>query len=363
MMKSSDECVISKKIDSENFSDRQISYSIYIIRCIAILSVIAAHVNIVDNSNCLSTLITHIWGVLSCFGVPAFLITGGYYYHRDKNDSKIYWQKKLHSVIIPWVIASFVTYSVFSFLRQSLSVVDYFKWFIGSGTFHYYMTIYVVMLVIFKFIRRTPYLVALIILMFGSLFLEQLHFYGNYGGFGMTKYLNPLNWVGYFAFGILIKKYGLEKKVKNWVIVVSFVALLFLSLIECRLNELSYFSLFNPLTQTFLLISIYGLIKYLFNIKFIRCEDGGGIMLFVAQNSLVIYLYHMQIVQFILNRLPKFGWTQLIKPVLGLVIMTLLVYVACFILKRFSYGSNIMKCVGLKYSVPGKNYEHKNRLL
>ena len=71
----------------------------------------------------------------------------------------------------------------------------------------------------------------------------------------------------------------------------------------------------------------------------------------------------MQIVQPILNRLPRIWLTQFIRPVLGLVIMTLLVYVACFILKRFFYGSNIMKCVGLKYSVPGKNYEHKDRLL
>lgn len=349
-------------IDGGGLSDREISQSVYIIRFIAILSVIAAHVNIVDNSNYLSCLITHIWAVLSCFGVPAFLITGGYYYHREKNDSRIFWKKKLHSVIIPWVIASLVTYTVAAFLRHSLSVVDYFKWFIGSGTFHYYMTIYVVMLVIFKFIRKTPYLVALIIIMFGSLFLEQSHIYGNYGGFGMTKYLNPLNWTGYFALGILIKKYNLEKKVNNWVVGVSFVALLFLSLIECRLNELSYFSLFNPLTQTFLLIFIFGLIKCLFKTKFRFGKKGGGIMLFVAQNSLIIYLYHIQIVQSILNRLPKIWLTQLIRPVLGLVIMTLLVYVASFILKRFSFGSNIMKCVGLKYSVPGKNYEHKDCL-
>ena len=71
----------------------------------------------------------------------------------------------------------------------------------------------------------------------------------------------------------------------------------------------------------------------------------------------------MQIVQPILNRLPRIWLTQLIKPILGLVIMALLVYVASFILKRFSYGSNIMNSVGLKYSVLGKNYEYKNRLL
>ena len=277
-------------IDSGGLSDREISQSVYIIRFIAILSVIAAHVNIVDNSNCLSNLITRIWGILSCFGVPAFLITGGYYYHREKNDSKIFWQKKLHSVIIPWVIASLVTYAVAAFLRHSLSVVDYFKWFIGSGTFHYYMTIYVVMLVIFKFIRKTPYLVALIIIMFGSLFLEQSQIYGNYGGFGMTKYLNPLNWIGYFAFGILIKKYSLEKKVNNWTIGVSFVALLFLSLIECRLNELSYFSLFNPLTQMFLLIFVFGFIKYLFEMKFIRNEEEGGGYYVVCSSKFVGYL-------------------------------------------------------------------------
>ena len=396
MMTSSDFCFLSKKLDSGEFSDKQISQTVYIIRCVAVLSVIAAHFNIVDNSNYLSSVITHVWRVFSSFGVPTFLIIGGYYYHRGKKDGKIFWQKKLHSVIIPWVIASFITWnlnllfahvwavffiigascifnncwlflsqnknddkifrkkklysvivllvmaffitgSIFTIFKNSVSYIGYMKLFIGYGTLYYYMVIYISFLVVFKFIQKTSFLVALVIVMFVSLLGESLYFYGDYGGFYMMKYLNPLNWVGYFAFGILIKKYSLEKKVNNRVICVSSFAWLFLSLVECYLNELSYFSFFNPLVQTFFLFFVYGLVKCLLKTKF-KQNLSWNTMLFVGQNSLIIYLYHNQILQIILNRLPKIWITQLINPFLGLVIMFLLVYVASYFLKPFSWG-------------------------
>ena len=285
MMTSPDVRAMPKKLDSDDFSDRRISQSIYVIRCIAILAVIAAHVNIVDNSNRLSGLITHVWAVFSQFGVSAFLIIGGYYYHRDKDDSKIFWQKKLHSVIIPWVIASFVTYFGTVICGQSLSAVGYFKWFIGLGSIHYYMTIYLIMLVVFKFVIKTPYLLALIVIMFGSLFLEQIHFWGDYGGFGMTKYHNLLNWIGYFAFGVLIKRYRMEKKVNNWGVGVSLVAVLFLFFIKCYLNKPTCFDVFNPLLQMSFLILTYGLINKIFKMKFLRrqnFERGGGLCCLLA---------------------------------------------------------------------------------
>ena len=347
MMTLSDTYTMPGKLDSGDLSDRQISQLVYVIRCIAILAVVAAHVNIMDNSNYLSSLITHVWAVFAQFGVPAFFIIGGYYYHRDENDSKIFWQKKLHSVIIPWVIASIVTYFGAVVCGDPLTVVGYFKWFIGLGSIHYYMTIYLSMLVIFKFVRKTPYLLTLIVIMFGSLFLEQVHFWGDYGGFGMTKYLNIFNWAGYFAFGVLIKKYRMEKKVNNWVMIASFVAFLFFIVVRYHLNKLSYFTLLTPFTQVSFLILIYGLIKDVLKLKFMQRR----IVAFVGCNSLIIYLYHIQIVPFLLNRLPRFWLTQLIKPFLGLIIMVLLVYVASAFLQRYSWGCNIMKCVGLKNPV------------
>lgn len=144
-----------------NLADSQISITIYAIRCIAILSVITAHLNVIDNSDLLSSIITHIWAIIARFGVPCFLITGGYYYHREKNDTISFWRKKIFSVLIPWIIASFFTYTMHSVLHKSWSIIGYLKWFIGSNSLYYYMTVYVIMLVLFKFVTKTPHLVMM----------------------------------------------------------------------------------------------------------------------------------------------------------------------------------------------------------
>lgn len=173
---------------------------------------ITAHLNFIDNSNLLSSIITHIWAIIARFGVPCFLITGGYYYHREQKDTISFWRKKFFSVLLPWIIASFVTYTISSVFHKSESIIGYLKWFIGSNSLYYYMTVYVIMLILFKFVTKTPHLIIMIFLTFGSLVLEQMKIYNDYGHTFMTRYLNPLNWVGFFAFGILIRRFGLEKK-------------------------------------------------------------------------------------------------------------------------------------------------------
>lgn len=331
------------QIQNKHFSDEQISQSLYVIRCIAVLAVITAHVNNIDDSNLLSNIITHIWAIIARFGVPAFLISGGYYYHREKKDSKRFWKKKLFSVIIPWFFSSIITYGVSAVLCRSASLIAYLKWFIGFNTFLYYMTVYLFMLVIFKFVNKTPFLIALIILTFGSLLLEQINGYNDYNNLMMTAYLNPFNWVGYFSFGILIKRFNLEQKIGKGIVLISIIIFLLFFSIEWYYDEMTYFSIFNPITQTALLIILFAVINRIsIKLNFPR------ILLFTGCNSLVIYLYHLQIVQFLLKYLPNMWFFQLIKPVIGLLIMVIIVFVGCLVLKRFPNGRNIMKYLGLK---------------
>lgn len=306
---------------------------------------ITAHLNVIDNSDLLSSIITHIWAIIARFGVPCFLITGGYYYHREKNDTISFWRKKIFSVLIPWIIASFFTYTMHSVLHKSWSIIGYLKWFVGSNSLYYYMTVYVIMLVLFKFVTKTPHLVMMIFLTFGSLVLEQMKIYNDYGHTLITSYLNPLNWVGFFAFGILIRRFGFEKKVDKPILIISFTVLLGFAAIELYLDQLSYFSIFNPITQTALLIILFGLFNR------IQIKDNSiykKIILFIGTNSLIIYLYHIQIVQFSLNRLLNAWFIYLIRPFLGLFIMVVLIYVGYTVLKLVPFGKNIMKYIGLK---------------
>lgn len=71
-------------------------------------------------------------------------------------------------------------------------------------------------------------------------------------------------------------------------------------------------------------------------------------ILFIGINTLIIYLYHIQIVQFSLNQLPNVWFIYLIRPFLGLFIMVVLIYVGYTVLKILPFGKNIMKYIGLQ---------------
>ncbi|SFB66317.1 acyltransferase family protein [Ruminococcus albus] len=329
-------------------SDEKISCTVYIIRVFAILSVIAAHVNVVDNSNIISSIITHIWAILSCFGVPAFLITGGYYYHRKKNDSKIFWKKKVFGFIIPWIIASIITYFIHIFLGEhDGSLFDYFLWFIGSKTFFYYMTIYIFMLLLFKIINNnTLILIVCILVSIISLMFEQFFFKEDYGDLILTCYLNPLNWVGYFSFGIIVRNFNLEQKVTNRIFIISTCVFVVSFCIQSFFNQLSYFNILNPITQTALLVILFRVLTQHSS----ENKKMNKLLIFVSSNTLIIYFYHIQIVQFLLIRLRKNCLFKLFNPILGLIIMIAILYIAYFLAGRIPYGKVFMRYIGLKES-------------
>jgi peptidoglycan/LPS O-acetylase OafA/YrhL len=118
------------------------------------------------------------------------------------------------------------------------------------------------------------------------------------------------------------------------------VWLLFMS-IECVLDKKTYFSVFNPITQTALLTAIFGILYHnrWNDLKIIR---------YIGLNSLIIYLYHISIVQPIAKRLLDAWFVYLVKPIFCLFIMVVIMYVGTFILKKVPYGKKIMDYVGLR---------------
>lgn len=123
------------------------------------------------------------------------------------------------------------------------------------------------------------------------------------------------------------------------------MVLISFSAIEFYLDELTYFSIFNPITQMALLIILFGVFN---KIQFKDNSIHKKFILFIGINTLIIYLYHIQIVQFSLNQLPNVWFIYLIRPFLGLFIMVVLIYVGYTVLKILPFGKNIMKYIGLQ---------------
>ena len=63
-----------------------------ILKCIAILSVISAHVIQYSEVNLIAKIASIFWGKFSCIGVVIFFIIGGFLYSRNDGDDAIFWK-------------------------------------------------------------------------------------------------------------------------------------------------------------------------------------------------------------------------------------------------------------------------------
>ncbi|MCC8015626.1 MAG: acyltransferase [Eubacterium sp.] len=323
------------KRESENFD---------IIRVIAILSVIAAHTNEYVETPVLREVITFFWSSFGTVGVPAFLILGGFFYHREQGDTRRFWTNKAKNVIFPWILCSTLMFFLYGIVKgNSMTFAEYMKYILGCGTWFYYMTIYVVCLVLFRFFwKNTKALVCIIIVTSVSLLLCTFGIYLEIGY--MNVYLNPLNWIGYFALGILIRKYRLDRKVvRQRFALPSCVVMMCLSYIFMMITKKnSYFNFFSGIWE----VSVFVILLFVADIiqpKFIR-----DFIIWIGKITFSIYLLHMPIVQPFCKLLPNNLFGDIFKPVAGFIVVVFIAFVGLKICERISIGKYIKRMVGIR---------------
>ena len=97
------------------------SDTFYCIRAFAMLSAVAAHVNSIIATPIASRIVTTIWAVYSCVGVPWFLILSGFFFRYSKEKAGEFWKKKGKSILIPWVLCGICTYGLNCILEKNLN--------------------------------------------------------------------------------------------------------------------------------------------------------------------------------------------------------------------------------------------------
>ena len=332
-----------RKMTSANktLTDRE-STSINIIKAISILSVIAAHTISFSPVNLFSEIISSFWVLFGEVGVIAFFVVGGFLYSRKPHDGKIFWKKKFFRIVVPWFICSLLTYLLTALLNGFN--VSYFKWILGSGTWYYYITIYTLFIFIFKWLYdKDAILWLLIVAQIVSLTLASFGISTTIPLGFFTDYLNPLNWIGYFSFGILIRKYRFDLMLRKqkFIIIISCVLALFLFWI---LSSKKIFTYFNLLSFLFCLSSFIIITAISYKLATIKNVKYIGT---IGTWSYCIYLLHMQIVQFVVRKIPD-GWFKLMfSPFIGLIIMIILIIIGLYVCKRIPFGEKIKTWVGL----------------
>ncbi len=178
------------------------SNTISILKGVAVFSVVCAHCNSIPIDSIpfeqVSSLILRNLGTI---GVICFFVVSGYLFNcRSKKE---FFLSRLKSIIMPWLVGATAVYLYIVLRKPPISFYGWFSFFIGNGSYFYYLTILLLLYILFAFI---PFLKKMwsCLVMVAVTVVSTMCFYEK-GMIVPTAYLDVFNWIGYFAFGVLIR--------------------------------------------------------------------------------------------------------------------------------------------------------------
>ena len=287
-----------------------------ILRCLAIFSVICAHVSTADKDT--TNLLVSSLGSI---GVGLFFLLSGYLYYSNRKDVKIFTISRIKNIIIPWLFCGTLDWLYVVLRKGGIGISGWFdSVFIHS---HYYFL--TVLMMLFYLLRSVRYnksiLKLLIVISLVSCFMTSK---------GMISfiypYINPLNWFFYFVIGLLMANYNcidifisISRKILFLSIPLSIYVLLWY-IYDGRL--ISYWGNGNVLFITLLIICQFGIVTYINKNSFLW-----KILAFIGKISFSIYLIHMPFAGITSKAIEIIDVPQLrlIAPFIVLIVVVLLI--------------------------------------
>lgn len=311
------------------------STALYFVKAMAIFASVAAHVSLIDTTTALFGYVTRFWDMFSCISVGNFLIAAGILYTRVPGDTGAFWRRKFRSMVVPWLFCGSLTYAYGVLNGQPGSLLGLGNWLLGNGSWLYYVTLHLLMLILFKpFWQNVPMLVGCVALNV----LQLLHPFVP-DPFG-NEYLNPANWVGFFALGILLRRQGLRFS-RGFVAGAAAVLLVSGGIVYHRWIY-SYFHILNAFYSVSAFFVLFALGKKLTGT---RLEKPIRV---IGSDTYCIYLLHMFVLLPIFRHLPLPWLKTLLSPVLGMAIMLLLIRLGKWITGKLPFGDKLRALVGLR---------------
>lgn len=259
--------------------EKKNSNAFYVVKFFAIISVIFAHCSYRSTPT-----VQAITDLIGTIGVPIFLISAGIFFKPDE-DSKSFWVKKLKGIVVPWVIFGIITYAVSVILGSPFSITGLLCWWIGYGTWLYFVTILLVYYAIFKLVRWKGLPYVMIGVWLASMVLDVI------GINPLTNlvgpYLNFFSRIGYFAIGIVLKDRGVMsfQAPKLWIKLAFSVASLGTGILALVMNQLILVFVFKLL---FVLVACVTL--FLWSQSLSECK----LLQDIGKQTYFIYFVHMQ---------------------------------------------------------------------
>ena len=298
------------------------SRAFFIIKAFAIFSVLVSHLSnvICDQGTftAVSTVALEPWAIM---GVPIFIVVSGFFYRRGPHDTRSFWKKKGITIVMPWILAGVLRNLVDILLYHSREPFLYYvQRVLGFNSSFYFPFLLIMLFAVFKLIGgKLPLLWVSIGVNALSLVLETLGF--NYVSILLgTPSLNVFNWVGFFALGMLARRYRWDRRLiqsrpAGWICVAVFAALYGLTAYGgFKEGGTTYYRMDAAIFELSALLALYFLSYQLAGRRQrLLCEIGSC--------TYCVYLYHLVIVTGLLGLLELPVEMTVLMPILGLAVM------------------------------------------
>lgn len=305
---------------------------IYILKALAIFCVICAHVSIVkEDAGIISMKCGELFNYFGTIGVPVFMILSGYLFEKNKKSFVEFWERKLVSIVIPWIFCGTLLWLYIVIRKGEASFLKWLLFILGYNHSTYYLSVLLILYVIFWGKTKDWKLYIMLVLSIFSIVSTGWHIGINFINsiFG-TFYLNPLNWIAFFVVGIIISKKDVLLKYAKWCsqrMVMLIVVSLAYFLIMTNKGEFIYY------------FSKYSLFAHVVNVSFIMgvgffllIHDKKRILIFIGEVSFSIYLLHQFVTGVVIQITNKIGSFFLVFMRPYIVLITILCII--FILKK-----------------------------
>jgi len=296
-----------------NFNEKDY---IYIIKALAIFTIVSAHVGIMTNDSPISTLFSLILSSIGSIGVGVFFLISGYLYMKSQKSFKLFTKSKLITIIIPWLFCGTL---LFLYVALRKGGLDVYNWFITITVHSHLYFLSILMIFYFVYWRLKNNLCFLLFnigLSIISITLTGL------GWIPIYPYINPFNWSIYFILGMLIKKYDLLEKIamfcRKWFIYILSIYITVFMIYLFNGVAISYWKYAAISAELVAIATVFGTAVFCLNIKKIN------LIIYVGKMSFSIYLLHMALAGIFTNIFNKLNlWYLTILIPIIVIILTL----------------------------------------
>lgn len=273
--------IFDRKADSKTF---------YWMRTFALIAVVMAHANYLQTD---SQFLNRLIASFSDCGVAVFFFASGAYWIWRPQAAVL---KHTAKLLPPWIILGSLVYAI-SAAQNGFSLTNWLFWLVGKNTYLWYLTIYIIVQIMFSTLRieSKGCIIICIVITAISRILTAC-----FGISGYQAFLNPLNWIGFFAAGILFRQntdaQRKQSKHSNTVYPIVLAAVILLCVFldtltqETRLDYWAYFDCFSQFAWIGVLFCISRTLVRIHGYE-------------IGKASLPIYLLHIPVIGFVTSHM------------------------------------------------------------